>query len=112
MRSRWWRELGLAHKLPFARDQPLECFLWTVGIFPEPNYSECRIEVAKAVAILLVLDDIYDSYGSLDELILFTEAVQRYEDLNDQINTTMYYIFIYIYICIHTCIYICVCVCV
>ncbi|KAH7672182.1 Geranyl diphosphate diphosphatase protein [Dioscorea alata] len=77
--KRWWRELGLAHKLPFARDRPLECFLWTVGIFPEPNYSECRIEVAKAVAILLVLDDVYDSYGSLDELILFTEAIQRWD---------------------------------
>ncbi|KAM0932755.1 putative geranyl diphosphate diphosphatase [Dioscorea sansibarensis] len=77
--ERWWGELGLAHKLPFARDRPLECFLWTVGIFPEPHYSECRIEVAKAVAILLVLDDVYDSYGTLDELILFTEAVQRWD---------------------------------
>ncbi|KAJ0984441.1 hypothetical protein J5N97_002797 [Dioscorea zingiberensis] len=74
-----WRELGLAKKLPFARDRPLECFLWTVGLFPEPNFSECRIEVAKAVAILLVLDDVYDSYGCLDELILFTDAVQRWD---------------------------------
>ncbi|KAJ0984440.1 hypothetical protein J5N97_002796 [Dioscorea zingiberensis] len=77
--KRWWRELGLTKKLPFGRDRPLECFLWTVGLFPEPNFSECRIEVAKAVAILLVLDDVYDSYGSLDELILFTDAVQRWD---------------------------------
>ncbi|KAJ0984439.1 hypothetical protein J5N97_002795 [Dioscorea zingiberensis] len=79
--KRWWRELGLSNKLPFARDRPLEYFLWTVGLFPELNFSECRIEVAKAAAILFALDDVYDSYGSLDELILFTDAVQRTSQL-------------------------------
>ncbi|KAL6330307.1 hypothetical protein AAG906_040233 [Vitis piasezkii] len=51
------------------------CFLWTVGIFPDPRHSSCRIELNKAIAILLVIDDIYDSYGSLDELALFTDAM-------------------------------------
>ncbi|CAD5196676.1 unnamed protein product [Musa acuminata subsp. malaccensis] len=73
----WWKELGLAEKLSFARDRPLECFLWTVGLFPEPRFSQCRIEIAKTIAILLVIDDVYDIQGSLDELILFTDAVRR-----------------------------------
>ncbi|CBI17971.3 unnamed protein product, partial [Vitis vinifera] len=57
----------------------MECFLWTVGIFPDPRHSSCRIELTKAIAILLVIDDIYDSYGSLDELALFTDAVKRWD---------------------------------
>ncbi|XP_028808412.1 probable terpene synthase 11 [Neltuma alba] len=76
---RWWKELGLVDKLGFARDRPSECFLWTVGIFPEPCYSDCRIELTKTICILLVMDDIFDSFGSLDELVLFTEAIRRWD---------------------------------
>ncbi|KAJ6763729.1 R-LINALOOL SYNTHASE PROTEIN-RELATED [Salix purpurea] len=39
----------------------------------------CRIELTKTIAILLVLDDVFDSYGSLDDLILFTEAIRRWD---------------------------------
>ncbi|KAK7324762.1 hypothetical protein VNO77_28593 [Canavalia gladiata] len=77
--SRWWRELGLVERLGFARDRPAECFLWTVGIFPEPRYSNCRIELTKTICILLVMDDIFDTYGSLDELVLFTKAIKRWD---------------------------------
>ncbi|KAJ4824446.1 hypothetical protein Tsubulata_039813 [Turnera subulata] len=77
--SSWWKQLGLVEKLSFARDQVQECFLWAVGMFPEPYHSSCRIELTKTVAILLVLDDVFDSYGSLDELILFTNAIERWE---------------------------------
>lgn len=69
--------MGLVEKLGFARDRPFECFLWTVGIFPEASYSNIRIELTKTVCVLLVLDDIYDTYGSLDELILFNDAIKR-----------------------------------
>ncbi|KAI3797886.1 hypothetical protein L1987_33150 [Smallanthus sonchifolius] len=43
----------------------------------EPSFSGSKIELAKAIAILLVIDDIYDTYGSYDDLILFTEAIKR-----------------------------------
>nr|UZT70948.1 terpene synthase 3 [Paeonia delavayi] len=75
---RWWKQLGLVDKLSFGRDRPMECFLWTVGIFPEPCQSRCRIELTKTIAILLVIDDIFDTYGSLNELILFTDAIKRW----------------------------------
>nr|QGW08887.1 geraniol synthase [Rosa x damascena] len=74
---RWWKRLGLVDKLDFARDRPTECFLWTVGIFPDPRHSSRRTELTKAIATLLVIDDIYDFYGPLDELALFTDAVKR-----------------------------------
>ncbi|XP_077239890.1 putative terpene synthase 11 [Tasmannia lanceolata] len=76
---RWWKELGLAEKLSFARDEPLECHLWTVGIFWEPCFSQCRIELTKAIALLTAIDDIFDKYGSLDELVLFTKAIHRWD---------------------------------
>ncbi|KAK2987973.1 hypothetical protein RJ640_011236 [Escallonia rubra] len=79
--SRWWKHLGLVDKLSFARDRPLECFLWTVGLLPEPKYSGCRIELAKNIAILLVIDDIFDTHGSFSDLVLFTDAIRRW-DLN------------------------------
>ncbi|KAA8531159.1 hypothetical protein F0562_005927 [Nyssa sinensis] len=77
--SRWWKQLGLVDNLGFGRDRPLECFLWTVGILPEPKYSGCRIELTKTIAILLVLDDIFDSFGTLDELVPFTDAIRRWD---------------------------------
>ncbi|KAL8549072.1 hypothetical protein ACS0TY_008079 [Phlomoides rotata] len=77
--TRWWQQLGLVDKLTFARDRPLECFLWTVGLLPEPKYSTCRIELAKTIAILLVIDDIFDTYGKMDELLLFTDAIRRWD---------------------------------
>ncbi|KAJ9176966.1 hypothetical protein P3X46_012224 [Hevea brasiliensis] len=76
---RWWKQLGLVEKLGFARDRPLECYLWTLGIFPEPYNSNCRIELTKTIAILLVIDDIFDTYGLLPDLVLFTEAIRRWD---------------------------------
>ncbi|KAL8201845.1 hypothetical protein R6Q57_010992 [Mikania cordata] len=52
------------------------------GFLPEVTYSSCRIELAKAIAVLLVIDDVYDTYGSYDDLVLFTEAIERW-DLNE-----------------------------
>ncbi|KAJ0467252.1 putative geranyl diphosphate diphosphatase [Helianthus annuus] len=79
--AKWCEHLGLFCKLVFVRDRHVECFLWTVGLLPEPSFSGSRIELAKTIAIMLVIDDIYDTYGSYDDLVLFTEAIKRW-DLN------------------------------
>ncbi|KAL2474661.1 terpene synthase 02 [Abeliophyllum distichum] len=76
--ERWWKQLGLVEKLSFARDRPMECYFWTVGILPEPKYSRARIELAKTIAILLVIDDIFDTYGSINDLRLFNDAIQKW----------------------------------
>ncbi|XP_071706572.1 monoterpene synthase TPS4, chloroplastic-like isoform X2 [Rutidosis leptorrhynchoides] len=80
--TRWWKHLGVASKVSFVRDRHVECFLWIVGLLPEPKYTKSRIVLAKAIAIMLVIDDIYDTYGSYDDLALFTKAIQRW-DLNE-----------------------------
>ena len=75
---RWWKELRLSTKVSFARDKLVESFIWMVGIIPEPQFAYCRIEVAKAIQMTSVIDDIYDIYGTLHELELFTDAIERF----------------------------------
>lgn len=74
---RWWKSLGLVEKISFARDRLVESFVFSVGIAPEPNYESLRKCLTKVISFILVLDDIYDVYGSLDELECFTKAVDR-----------------------------------
>ncbi|GKC20259.1 (E)-beta-ocimene synthase, chloroplastic-like protein [Tanacetum coccineum] len=77
--SKWWKSIGLASKLSFVRDRLMECFFWTVGIVFEPQYSSCRVGLTKVAALITVIDDIYDVYGSLDELKIFTDVVKRWD---------------------------------
>ncbi|XP_027172054.1 isoprene synthase, chloroplastic-like [Coffea eugenioides] len=77
--SRWWKVVGLADKLDFARDRLMESFFWSVGMAYEPRFSKCRIAVSKAFTLITVLDDIYDVYGSIDELEQLTDAIVRYD---------------------------------
>ncbi|CAI0448734.1 unnamed protein product [Linum tenue] len=78
--NRWWKyELAIPEKLPFARDRLTESFLWAVGLAQEPHFSYCRKTMSKLVCIVNVVDDVYDIYASLDELHLFTAAIQRWD---------------------------------
>ena len=66
---------------PYARDRTPELYLWAVGIFFEPHYSNARITISKMAQLVMVLDDIYDAYGTIEELRLFTDAINRYRYL-------------------------------
>ncbi|XP_011082247.2 vetispiradiene synthase 3 isoform X2 [Sesamum indicum] len=77
--SRWWKELDLVSKLSYARDRVVECYFWTLGVYFEPQYSRARIMLAKTIAMISVIDDTYDSYGTVDELEIFTDAVERWD---------------------------------
>eukprot|EP01018_Ginkgo_biloba_P025685 Gb_08213 [translate_table: standard] len=76
--SRWWRESGLAD-LSFARHRHVEYYLWGAAVAPEPGFSTFRIALAKVATLETIIDDIYDTYGTVDELKLFTEAVRRWD---------------------------------
>ncbi|GLT65722.1 hypothetical protein SLA2020_381350 [Shorea laevis] len=77
--SRWWKEMGLANNLSFTRDRLMECFFWTVGMAFEPQLSNLRKGLTKVAALVTTIDDVYDVYGTLDELELFTDAVERWD---------------------------------
>ncbi|KAJ6837869.1 (-)-germacrene D synthase-like [Iris pallida] len=77
--SVWWKELGLMHNLPFFRDRLAECYFWSLGAWLEPRYSTERLFIAKLVNIITVLDDMYDAYGTIEELQLFTNVIERWD---------------------------------
>ncbi|XP_047150932.1 isoprene synthase, chloroplastic-like [Vigna umbellata] len=76
--SRWWSDIGLSRKLKFARDRLVEIFIWTVALFPEPQSAIYRNAISKLTILIPYLDDIYDIYGTLGELELFTYAIERW----------------------------------
>ncbi|KAK3205220.1 hypothetical protein Dsin_019266 [Dipteronia sinensis] len=75
----WWKDLNLPSKLPYIRDRIMELYFWSVAIYYEPCYSRARLIFTKVLKMMSVLDDTYDSYGTLEELKLFTDALQKWD---------------------------------
>ncbi|XP_011095787.1 germacrene-D synthase-like isoform X1 [Sesamum indicum] len=80
--TRWWKDLNFTNKLSFARDRVAECYFWILGVYFEPQYQFERRILTKVLALISIMDDIYDIYGTLEDLQLFTRIVQRW-DVND-----------------------------
>ncbi|KAL5568185.1 hypothetical protein UlMin_024760 [Ulmus minor] len=100
--SSWWRHTRLGQKLKFARDRLMENFLWTVGIGFEPQLGYCRRIGAKVICIITVIDDVYDLYGTLEELELFTDAIERWDmDAVDELPDYMKLCFLILHNFIH-----------
>ncbi|XP_071722522.1 terpene synthase 10-like [Rutidosis leptorrhynchoides] len=87
--SKWWRSTRLGEKLHFVRDRIMENFLWTIGIFFEPQFGYCRRPLTKIISLITIIDDVYDVYGTLDELHLFTNAIKRWRI--DELEQLPYY---------------------
>ncbi|KAE8650090.1 hypothetical protein Csa_009864 [Cucumis sativus] len=77
--SRWWKDHKLKELLPFARVRVVEIYVWALGIQYEPKYSNTRRILVKIITFISLLDDMYDVYATLDELQLFTNAIQRWD---------------------------------
>ncbi|KAL8045287.1 hypothetical protein ABFX02_08G103600 [Erythranthe guttata] len=78
--TRWWKDLDFANKLPFARDRMVECYFWIVTVYFEPKHHIARRILTKVIALTSIIDDIYDVHGTLDELQLFTDFIQSWDD--------------------------------
>ncbi|XP_048328356.2 tricyclene synthase EBOS, chloroplastic [Ziziphus jujuba] len=77
--SRWWKALELASKLSFTRDRLMESFFWALGMVCEPQLGNLRKGLTKVIALITVIDDVYDAYGTPEELELFTSSVERWD---------------------------------
>ncbi|KAM6581835.1 hypothetical protein CsatA_005609 [Cannabis sativa] len=93
--SRWWKESDFVHKFPFARDRIVELYLWILGVYYEPQYCLARNILIKIIALASITDDIYDAYGTLEELELLTHAIERWDincvdTLNQEYMQTFY----------------------
>ncbi|KAK3010327.1 hypothetical protein RJ639_011735 [Escallonia herrerae] len=49
------------------------------GIVSEPQYGAFRDMATKIICLITTIDDIYDVYGSMEELELFTDCVDRWD---------------------------------
>ncbi|KAK9152023.1 hypothetical protein Syun_010332 [Stephania yunnanensis] len=76
---RWWEDLGLAEELEFARNQPVKWFTWSMATLSEPRLSKERIELTKPIALIYMMDDIFDVYGTLDELVHFAQTINKWD---------------------------------
>nr|XP_043621255.1 R-linalool synthase QH1, chloroplastic-like [Erigeron canadensis] len=93
--SRWWRSTSWDKKLSFARDRIMENFLWTVAVNHRPQFSDLRRSLVKIFSMITTIDDVYDVYGTLEELELFTDVVGRWdinviEELPDYMKTCFF----------------------
>jgi (3S)-linalool synthase len=52
--------------------------MWSMSVLIDPNLSEQRVELTKPISLVYIIDDIFDLYGTLNDLSIFTEAVNEY----------------------------------
>jgi len=55
----------------------VEAYFWPLGMSYVPKDSIARRMVAKLISIISLVDDTYDAYGTVEELEIFTQAIQR-----------------------------------
>ncbi|XP_065878824.1 probable terpene synthase 13 [Euphorbia lathyris] len=77
--SEWWKDVGLSKKLKLARDQPLKWFMWSIAALTDPSLSQQRFDIIKPLSLAYILDDIFDVYGTLQDLTFFTNVVDRWD---------------------------------
>ncbi|CAI9783885.1 unnamed protein product [Fraxinus pennsylvanica] len=96
--SRWYKESCVTEKLSFARHRLVECFLWALEFTPEPQFRYSRRILTNIGVLVTIIDDFYDVYGSLDELELFTDIVERW-DINalDQLPEYLRICFLFLF---------------
>nr|GEY39867.1 R-linalool synthase QH1, chloroplastic-like [Tanacetum cinerariifolium] len=77
--SRWWRNIRWDEILTFSRDRLVEHFMWSTGFGHLPEFSLGRRTLTKVNSMITAIDDVYDVYGTLDELEQFTDVISRWE---------------------------------
>jgi hypothetical protein len=55
----------------------VECYFWILGVCFEADCFLSRRILTKVIVMTSLIDDIYDVYGTLEELELFTQAIER-----------------------------------
>ncbi|XP_057996017.1 probable terpene synthase 6 [Hevea brasiliensis] len=75
--ARWWKDLNLAEKLPYARDRLVEIYFWACSIQFEPHLALSRMMMAKYLKMISLADDTCDAYATMKEVNAFTDAIER-----------------------------------
>ncbi|XP_054810947.1 (-)-germacrene D synthase-like [Prosopis cineraria] len=76
---KWWNKLDVPRNVSYARNRIVGLCFWVLTVYFEPQYSKARRMMTKVIGLLSIIDDTYDAYGTIDELELLTEAIQRWD---------------------------------
>ncbi|KAK6119396.1 hypothetical protein DH2020_046858 [Rehmannia glutinosa] len=76
---KWWKGLGISKQLKSSRDQPLKWHMWSMATLCDPRWSKHRTLLTKPISLVYAVDDIFDLYGTLEQLTLFTEAINQWD---------------------------------
>nr|M4HYC6.1 RecName: Full=Bifunctional levopimaradiene synthase, chloroplastic; Short=PcLAS2; AltName: Full=Diterpene synthase; Includes: RecName: Full=Levopimaradiene synthase; AltName: Full=Abieta-7,13-diene synthase; AltName: Full=Neoabietadiene synthase; Includes: RecName: Full=Copalyl diphosphate synthase; Flags: Precursor [Pinus contorta]AFU73863.1 levopimaradiene/abietadiene synthase [Pinus contorta] len=86
---RWWNSSGFS-QLGFTRERVAEIYFSPASFLFEPEFATCRAVYTKTSNFTVILDDLYDAHGTLDNLKLFSESVKRWDlSLVDQMPQDM-----------------------
>lgn len=61
-----------------------------MGAYYEPKYAFGRIFTSKIISMISILDDTFDAYGTYEELMLFVEAIKRFDFLFEYFRLFIY----------------------
>ncbi|KAL8091193.1 hypothetical protein AgCh_040338 [Apium graveolens] len=75
----WWSDIDIESKLPQFRSRAVEGYVWAVSNLFEPRYALGRIIFTKMILVISITDDLYDAYGTMDELNTYTKASERFD---------------------------------
>ncbi|KAL6991019.1 geranyllinalool synthase [Sarracenia purpurea var. burkii] len=76
--TRWSKEWGLT-EMGFGREKTTYCYYAIASSTSLPHDSLVRMIVAKSAILVTVADDFFDVKGSLHDLQILTQAVQRWD---------------------------------
>ncbi|KAH0739191.1 hypothetical protein KY290_037896 [Solanum tuberosum] len=60
----------------------VECYFWVAGVYFEVQHSRARKMMTKLFTTYVIIDDTYDTYATYDELVAFTNAIDRCDDIS------------------------------
>nr|AFE61356.1 copalyl diphosphate synthase [Taiwania cryptomerioides] len=76
--QRWWISSGFA-KLNFTPERIVEIYFGVAATMFEPELATLRAVYTKTSIFTVILSDLYEAQGSIDEMMLFSEAVKRWD---------------------------------
>ncbi|GLT50322.1 hypothetical protein SLA2020_238140 [Shorea laevis] len=76
----WRKKLDFyTTKMLYTRDRALECYFWALGVYFEPKFSLGRTFLTKVINLIVILDDTYDNYGTIEELDILSKCIERWD---------------------------------
>ncbi|GLJ48427.1 hypothetical protein SUGI_1022160 [Cryptomeria japonica] len=74
----WWKSSGFG-KLNFTPERVAEIYFGVAATMFEPEFATLRAVYTKTSIFTVILSDLYEAQGSTDDMMLFSDAVKRWD---------------------------------